>query len=214
MGPCRDTGAREDFLDMRRLIAATIIALTAALTIPVGTAHAADPGAEADLVNRINAFRGQNGLPALATHSVLTAKAEAWAQTMANAGTIFHSNLPDGVTVSWRKLGENVGKGGDVASIHQALVNSAPVRWLLGERTPPPTPEATLLARSELEQALSAVNTLPVKERVVFSMCHLGGLTQNEAARVLGHSKGYVSKLLKRAEARLSELGWEVSHGA
>ena len=94
---------------------------------------------------------------------------------------------------------------------HEALVNSAPVRWLLGERPDERTPESALLARDELTRAFEAVNALPVKERAVFFMCHVDGKEQTEVARVLGHSKGYVSKLLKRAEARLSALGWEVS---
>ena len=55
---------------------------------------------------------------------MLTAKAEAWAQHMAATGCLCHSNLPDGVTVGWRKLGENIGRGPSVASIHDALVHS------------------------------------------------------------------------------------------
>jgi RNA polymerase sigma-70 factor (ECF subfamily) len=94
---------------------------------------------------------------------------------------------------------------------HEALVSSAPVRWLLGERPDERTPESALLARDELTRAFEAVNALPIKERAVFFMCHVDGKEQTEVARVLGHSKGYVSKLLKRAETRLSLLGWEVS---
>jgi hypothetical protein len=110
---------------MRRKLATILIAATMALALNVGqTAQASDPGAEADLANRVNILRNQHGIGGLTTHSVLTAKAEAWAQHMADTGCLCHSNLPDGVTVGWTKLGENIGRGPDLTSIHQALINS------------------------------------------------------------------------------------------
>ncbi len=112
---------------MRRILVALLVALTA--TVVLGTApraQASDRGAEADFANRVNQVRAAHGLGGVATHSVLTAKAEAWAQHMADSGCLCHSNLPDGVTVGWRKLGENIGRGPSVTSIHTALVNSPP----------------------------------------------------------------------------------------
>ncbi|MGZ4678002.1 MAG: CAP domain-containing protein [Acidimicrobiia bacterium] len=110
---------------MRRILAIVLVTLTATVTLGVtSTAHAADTGAESDFVNRINGLRASKGLGGLGVHSVLTAKAEAWAQHMADSGCLCHSNLPDGVTVGWRKLGENIGRGGSVASLHDALVAS------------------------------------------------------------------------------------------
>lgn len=112
---------------MRRIIAALLITITSSIVLSAGqAAQAADPGAEADLANRINIVRNDRGLGGVTTHSVLTAKAEAWAQHMADTGCLCHSNLPDGVTVGWRKLGENIGRGPSVASIHDALYRSAP----------------------------------------------------------------------------------------
>ncbi len=112
---------------MRRKLATILIAATMVLALNPGqSAQASDPGAEADLANRVNILRSQHGLGAVATHPVLTAKAEAWAQHMADTGCLCHSNLPDGVTVGWRKLGENIGRGPDLGSIHQALINSPP----------------------------------------------------------------------------------------
>ncbi len=112
---------------MRRIIAALLIALTC--TIGLGAMHgagAADPGAENDFAARINGLRASVGRAGLGLHPVLTAKAESWAQHMAATGCLCHSNLPDGVTVGWRKLGENVGRGPSVASIDGALRGSAP----------------------------------------------------------------------------------------
>ena len=57
-------------------------------------------------------------------HSVLTAKAQAWAAHMAATGCLCHSNLTDGVNVSWSKLGENVGRGPSVASLQDAFIGS------------------------------------------------------------------------------------------
>lgn len=97
----------------------------------------------------------------------------------------------------------------------EAFLHSAPVRWLLGtaprnERTP----ESIAMAKDELSQAFRSVSALPAKERVVFFMVHVDGKAQAEIASVLGHSKGYVSKLLKRAEERLTAAGWKVEDHA
>jgi RNA polymerase sigma-70 factor (ECF subfamily) len=94
------------------------------------------------------------------------------------------------------------------------FLRSAPVRWLLGRAPNERTPEHVAIARDELSQAFQSVNGLPAKERVVFFMVHVDGKGQSETARTLGYSKGYVSKLLKRAEQRLTAAGWKVEHHA
>ncbi|MBM3674105.1 MAG: CAP domain-containing protein [Actinobacteria bacterium] len=112
---------------MRRIIAALLITTTVALagiTIREHQASAVDPVAEADFVNRINALRAANGRGGLTVHSVLVAKAQAWADHMAATRSLVHSRLTDGITVSWRKLGENIGRGPSVTSVHNALVAS------------------------------------------------------------------------------------------
>lgn len=112
------------FLAMLVVVVTTCLGLGASAVLTAAPAHAADPGAESDFVIRINSLRASRGVAPLGVHSVLTAKAEAWAQHMADTGCLCHSNLPDGVSVGWRKLGENIGRGGSVASLHDALVNS------------------------------------------------------------------------------------------
>ncbi len=95
-----------------------------------------------------------------------------------------------------------------------ALRRSIPLNWLWGDSMHcEQTPEAVAMARDELARAFDAVNALPIKERIAFFMHHVDGNEQTEVARVLGHSKGYVSKLLKRAEERLTAAGWKVEHG-
>jgi RNA polymerase sigma-70 factor, ECF subfamily len=68
-------------------------------------------------------------------------------------------------------------------------------------------------ARDELRRAFRALDALPAKERVAFAMHTIDGLTLEEIGAVLGHTKGYVSKLVTRAQARLTQDGWEVSDG-
>ncbi|MEM6291802.1 MAG: sigma-70 family RNA polymerase sigma factor [Myxococcota bacterium] len=94
----------------------------------------------------------------------------------------------------------------------ERLRNSGPVRWLLGRRAPEPRdPERIVAAREGLAHAWETLATLPPKERVAFSMHYVDGKKQTEIAEILGHSKGYVSKLIKRAEDRVRAQGWEVS---
>ncbi len=93
----------------------------------------------------------------------------------------------------------------------ERLRNAAPVRWLLGRRnTDLRDPERVTAARQGLEQASAVMDGLPPKERVAFSMHVLDGKKQIETAEVLGHSKGYVSKLIARAEERVRAAGWEL----
>lgn len=91
--------------------------------------------------------------------------------------------------------------------------SAAPVRWLLGEKARPPVdPERLAAARQGLDQAWAVLDRLPPKERIAFCMVHVDGKTLVEIGEVLGHSKGYVCKLVKRAETRVREAGWEVDH--
>jgi RNA polymerase sigma-70 factor, ECF subfamily len=94
---------------------------------------------------------------------------------------------------------------------HERVANSAPVRWLLSSlgRTPQ-TPEMRALVNAQLRQVGEALERLPPKERVAVSMHYIDHKTQQEIAELLGHSKGYVNKLLKRAVRRLRESGVEV----
>lgn len=111
---------------MRRLLAAILITATAGFVLSASQpASAADPASEAAFVNDINAFRNSRGVGSLQTHSVLTAKAQEWAAHMAATNCLCHSTLTDGISVGWRKLGENVGRGPSVDSLHNAFVASA-----------------------------------------------------------------------------------------
>ncbi len=85
-----------------------------------------DPAsAEADFTARINALRASKGLGPLSVDLELVREARSWAATMAAQGRISHtSNLSQGITADWVKLGENVGVGADVPVLFQAFVDS------------------------------------------------------------------------------------------
>ncbi len=123
---------------VKRALILASFGLILAVSSPLGTsAYAAsshpqiahktgtvDAAAEQDFLNRTNQLRASLGLGQLRVNSELLAKARGWSETQAQAGTIFHSTLTNGVTQNWHRLGENVGMGPDVPSIHDALVRS------------------------------------------------------------------------------------------
>ena len=82
-------------------------------------------GDEAQFVALVNQARANVGVAPLAVDGQLTALARQHAQTMADAGTIFHANpISAGVTAPWVKLGENVGTGPSAPPIMSAFINS------------------------------------------------------------------------------------------
>jgi uncharacterized protein YkwD len=73
----------------------------------------------AALVNQSRAAVGRRALPRVGE---LDTKAQKQAQSMANAGRIYHSpNLAVGVSPGWRLIGENVAVAPNVSSAHRAL---------------------------------------------------------------------------------------------
>ena len=75
------------------------------------------------------------------------------------------------------------------------------------------TPEKQVSLRADLQYVLEELQQLPAKERVVFCMVHLDHISQQDVGKTLSLSKGYVSKLLHRAQQRLRKRGWEVTDG-
>lgn len=89
--------------------------------------------------------------------------------------------------------------------------DAVPLRWLLGpSERQPVDPERLTAARQGLSQAWTVLDALPPKERVAFCMYYLDGKRQSEIGEILGHGKSYICKLIKRAENRVRDLGWEV----
>jgi len=110
---------------MRRTLALLAAAgVTALLLVAVGSTSSA-VAAPGTWLSRINTYRAQNGLVPLAEDPVTSLVAQTWTQTMAATNTLAHNPLlGQQVTTPWTRLGENVGYGGDEASLFQAFLGS------------------------------------------------------------------------------------------
>jgi uncharacterized protein YkwD len=87
-----------------------------------------NPMASSDAL-MVNQLRAGNGVPQLPRAYELDLKAQAQAQAMADAGTIFHSaSLTAGVSAGWQLIGENVAMAGTIAQAEAALEASPPHR--------------------------------------------------------------------------------------
>ncbi|HEV8116480.1 MAG TPA: CAP domain-containing protein [Acidimicrobiales bacterium] len=110
---------------MRRTLALLAAAgVTALLLVAVGSTSSA-VAAPGTWLSRINTYRAQNGLGPLAEDPVTSVVAQTWTETMAASNNLAHNPLlSQQVTTPWTRLGENVGYGGDEASLFQAFLGS------------------------------------------------------------------------------------------
>lgn len=126
-----DSGASNALQDEElQLTAMATARATSTMTAPPATTSPADAvaagyvsSAEGDFASQINSFRGSSGLPSLSRDGSLDAYARKWAEKLAEDGSLSHSNLSS-LFPPWSAAGENVGVGGSVAGIFDALVDS------------------------------------------------------------------------------------------
>jgi hypothetical protein len=102
----------------------TILLSTALLIGALGPAASATSH-EGELLGLLNADRAAAGLAPLATHPDLVDDAAVWSQHLMAQGSLAHNPNLAAVTSSWDKLGENVGVGATIPSIHAAFMASA-----------------------------------------------------------------------------------------
>ncbi|MDP9442208.1 MAG: CAP domain-containing protein, partial [Actinomycetota bacterium] len=107
----------------------TVLALGLLLSVlglpNAGPAAAADAPAEQRFVDLINAERRTRGLATVALRPEVTPVARAWTAAMIAAGALSHNPLVAGqMPADWVQLGENVGVGAGVDSLHTAFMNS------------------------------------------------------------------------------------------
>lgn len=110
----------------KRLASATLIATLALgfLTLAAPAAHALSTQ-ESQFVSLINKERTSRGIKSLTVKSDLVSVARRHSERMAAKGSIWHNNnLPNEVSGNWTALGENVGMGPTVDSLHKAFMNS------------------------------------------------------------------------------------------
>jgi hypothetical protein len=110
-----------------RLVARRAVAAMASATAAVVLGSMVVPasaGAAGNFVSDVNAARGAAGLPPLAVSSDLAAAATRQANAMAQSATLFHTPNLSSAVCCWASLGENVGMGQSIASIHAAFMAS------------------------------------------------------------------------------------------
>jgi hypothetical protein len=101
------------------------VVLAVLLPLTVLSGSEAFAGSESEFVSRTNGARASYGVRAYAVRSDLTSVARRQAARMAAQHTIYHNpNLGSEVS-GWRSVGENVGMGPSVSSIHSAFMNSS-----------------------------------------------------------------------------------------
>jgi len=104
-----------------------LLAITLAI-VGLGVSATADSGSEQDFLSAINATRSSAGLATLKMDSGLQAHARRHSADMVAAAKIYHSSdgeLKAAAGGGWDKLGENVGRGGSVSSLHSAFLDSS-----------------------------------------------------------------------------------------
>jgi hypothetical protein len=105
------------------------VLLTLSLSVMgLGLAATADSGQDNQFLAAINASRSSAGLAPLAMSSSLQSYATTHSVDMANAATIYHSTgaqLAAAAGSGWTNLGENVGRGPDVSTLHTAFMGSS-----------------------------------------------------------------------------------------
>ena len=103
--------------------ALVLVGLCAVLIAPFG-AHAT-ASQESAFVSRINSERSSRGIRTVSVRSDLVEVARRWSEHMAAVGQIYHDpNMPYEVS-GWTALGDNVGRGDSVATLHQAFMDSS-----------------------------------------------------------------------------------------
>ena len=112
-------------INLRAGLIVTLVATFLAALAPATAQAAVDSSAEAQFVSLINQERAARGLAKLTVKSDLVQVARNHSADMAAKNDLYHNpNLGSDVT-GWQKVGENVGRGPSVSSIHDAFMNSS-----------------------------------------------------------------------------------------
>ena len=118
---------------MGRRFTGALAAAAAAALLLASSPSSATTSQESDFVSRINSERSARGLRTLTVKSDLTAVARDWSAQMARAGAISHDPDLASKVSGWTMLGDNVGKGPTVSSIHKAFMESPTHRDIILE---------------------------------------------------------------------------------
>ncbi len=106
----------------------TLLLIAVMAIVGMAMAASADSGAEGEFLAKINATREANGLAPLQVDGGLRSHARNHTQDMIDAGEIYHSSESELIASGgegWDKIGENVGRGQNPTTLHQAFMDSA-----------------------------------------------------------------------------------------
>ncbi|MCP4307113.1 MAG: CAP domain-containing protein [bacterium] len=101
------------------------VLLTTVMVVGLMAPAASAASYESDALALLNEARAANGLAPVAMHSDLTDDAQAWSQHLQSQGSLSHNPNLGSVTTGWDKLGENVGVGVSMESLHNAFMSSS-----------------------------------------------------------------------------------------
>ena len=107
-----------------RILTIALCAATLLSTAFGSTTATAATTKEQQLFSMINGARSANGRSRLSLSDQLTRRAHNHSERMAEAGSIFHSCLDCGKRRSYSTMAENVGVGGSLGAVHDALMAS------------------------------------------------------------------------------------------
>jgi uncharacterized protein YkwD len=115
---------------LARSAVATMLAGILIVGGPAASPAQATTSSEESLFALINQARVKRDRPRLRLSYPLSRKAHRHSVRMADAGWIFHHSCLSCLVSGWNwsTIGENVGVGGTVRSVHRALMNSRPHR--------------------------------------------------------------------------------------
>ena len=112
---------------VRKCSLVRVVAIASVLVVALAGTALAETNSQGDerrFVELINGDRDRTGARQMVVMPELVEKARRHAEKMAAAGRIFHSDdLGEGVD-GWYLLGENVGRGGNIETLHEAFMNS------------------------------------------------------------------------------------------
>ncbi len=109
----------------RRRRASALLAALAIVATGLAAAPALASAPESSFVSQINAERAASGLAPVEVYWDLVDDARAHSMTMEAEDRLHHNPALGSVTTGWQALGENVGVGPSVGSLHDAFMASS-----------------------------------------------------------------------------------------
>jgi uncharacterized protein YkwD len=118
-------------LRLRLTSLATVLVVAGTLLAVPNTAAPAEASSctlhkasEREAVDRVNGARSHRSIRTLTVNTQLRTVARDWSKSMCSRGKLEHNPKLGRQVENWRVVGENVGRGGSIRSIHTAFMGS------------------------------------------------------------------------------------------